>query len=157
MIGHRPSDDFAAVKVHHYCQVKIAFVGGDIGNIRDPGLVGCCERRLLFEPVGSNSQPMITVRGSRTERSFLQPANLVLTHQARNPMPAAGMALALKLLGHSGAAVTAPRLLVNLNNDRQQLLVVQLWFAWLALEPRIVTTARKLQDLTDLRHREFHR
>src|SRR5579859_1342855 len=100
---------------------------------------------------------MITIGGAWTKRALLQPPNAVSAHQARHPMSPAGMVAAFEFPGHPRTAITTPGFLVNLDNHRPKLLIAQLPAAGLALEPRIVATARKPQDLTDPRRWKFHR
>ena len=49
---HGPTDHPARIEINHHGQIQKAFMGLDIGNVGDPGLIRCCRVEVLFELVG---------------------------------------------------------------------------------------------------------
>ena len=131
--------------------------GGDVGDVAHPHPVRFAGCRTFFEPVGRDWQWVIAVGGARAEGPFLQSAQAVLAHESSNAVAAATVILLFERLSHARAAIGFAGQSVDLNNQRQQLVIGPLALAGLAFEPGIVAAAREAQHSTDLRQRKFHR
>lgn len=109
---HRPADDPAGIKIHHYRDIGEALVGSDVGDISDPGLVRGRDVELPIQRVvDDNGRPAAV--NSRTK--FVSDLSLYPgdPRQAGNPVGA-------------GCLAVVEQLVVTLGNVRPQEITEQL-------------------------------
>lgn len=107
MIRHRIADDPAAVEVFEASQIEPAFIGGHVGNIADPCLVGTLDSKTWPQHIRGHRQGMARIR-RRAIPAFLPAAQPQLAADAFDPMHAhphpVRRQIALQPLGAIGPA-----------------------------------------------------
>src|SRR2546423_8265338 len=61
MLAHRPADDLASEQVEDHGQVEPTFAGRDVGDIRQPDLIGPVGCEIPIQQVGGYRQGMLAV------------------------------------------------------------------------------------------------
>src|SRR5256714_15094211 len=61
MLAHRPADDLASEQVEDHGQVEPTFAGRDVGDIRQPDLIGPVGYEIPIQQVGGYRQGMLAV------------------------------------------------------------------------------------------------
>lgn len=88
--ARRPADDLPRVQVHHGRQKQPAFVGADVGDVRDPDAVRCLGPEFPVEDVAHHTDRAAPVAGLAAVADLCTEALRI--HQASHPMPAASFA-----------------------------------------------------------------
>ena len=77
---HGPADEPAAVLVQDAGQIKPAFLGGHVGDVAPPDLVGGTRSGQFRQPVGGDGLVVVAVGGADPEAAFGASAEALLTH-----------------------------------------------------------------------------
>ena len=101
---HAPSHHLAAEQVNDRSQVQPALVGGDIGDVTRPNLIGGCRGEVALYQVRRNGQMVLAVRGD-DKLALASGTDEVLLHQAAYPLFADPMSTRHQFLPHLGPAV----------------------------------------------------
>lgn len=147
---HGPADDFAAVEIHDAGQVEKALGGAQVSDIADPNLIDGRWRRSLGEAVGRDGLIMVAI-GSTDAKSASAPCGqALLTHESFDRFVVTAMATIFEQVGESRTAVSAFKLLKSAFNEKLELKLVLLARSGLALEPGVVSAARKAQSAAQI-------
>ena len=125
MFTHGPADDSAAVEVQDSGQIEPSLTGLDIGDIRDPGLVGSCGAGSLCQAVWGDGVVMVAVGCLDTVAGLLAASETLLAHDAGDAVASMPGALFAQLMHDTGAAVSQPALLMDLPDLAGQFLIFQ--------------------------------
>lgn len=89
---HRPADNRAGIEIDHHREIGEAFVGPDVGDVRDPRLVRTSNVELTVQSVvDDNGRPAAINSGTALVADLsLYPGN---PRQTRNPVGAACLAV----------------------------------------------------------------
>ncbi len=61
MLAHRPADDLASEQAEDHRQVEPTFAGRDVGDIRQPDLIGPVGYEIPIQQVGGYRQGLLAV------------------------------------------------------------------------------------------------
>ena len=112
-ITHGPADHFAAVKIQDPCEEEPAFLGVDVGDIRDPDLIGLHGPRSLRQTIGGDGVVVVAVRRLNAIPTLLAATKTLLPHEACHAVATAGLAPVSQLGDHARAAIGLAALGVN--------------------------------------------
>ena len=70
VFAHGPAGEPAAVKVQNAGQIEPAFLGGDIGDVTEPDLVGSAGSGQIGQGVGGNGRVVVAVGRTDPEPAF---------------------------------------------------------------------------------------
>src|SRR5688572_24555963 len=101
-----PTDDLAAENVDHPGEIKPAFVGGNISDIRHPNLIDAGSRSAVFEEVRRDGSIMSAVGGLRTTSSPAAAVDPLLPHEAGDATPANRHARRAQVFANARTAVS---------------------------------------------------
>src|ERR1700690_1002213 len=82
VLAHGPAGQSAAVKVEDTRQIKPAFLGGDIGDVPEPDLVGGRGSGPIRQAIGCDGLVMVAIGGANPEAAFGAATEALLAHQA---------------------------------------------------------------------------
>jgi len=85
--SHLVADDFAGAQVLDCRQIKPAFIGGNVGDVGNPGGVRCSDVEVLLQEVRSYRQIVPRI-GCRPEHPFLPTSQTELASQPLDPVEA---------------------------------------------------------------------
>jgi len=104
---HAPADDLSAEQVDDAGQVEEAFIGGDVGDIGGPFLIGCGGVEFAVEPVLEYRMRMIGIGGGDAELFADDAGDAVFLHSSGDGVDAAGDTLLQQIPVDVGASVSA--------------------------------------------------
>ena len=133
--------------IEHHGEIAPALRGREEGHIAHPELIGLSGGELLTHVIGTHRQPVVTVGGDPEAPGLLAP-NPVRLHQSRDPMAAAGEALAQQLPVHPGTPVGAIDRRVDLVHRPHQLPIGLGPAALAPLAPGVEAAAGHVEQLT---------
>src|SRR5215831_13756100 len=104
MLFERPTDDHAREGIQHDGEKDEGFLQPDVGDVGDPNLVDSGR-----DEIGQDAKAMPAVGGLGHEAGFAQAQEIVLAHQAKNPLAIDGNALPLERRRHAAVAISLVR------------------------------------------------
>ena len=122
-VAHGPTDDPAAVEIEDAGEIKPTLVGGDVGDVGDPDLVGSSGLWGFSQVVGSDGVVVVAVGGLDAIATFLATTQTRFLHEAGDAIATVAAALFAQLTHDARAAVSLPALGVNLADLLDQRLV----------------------------------
>ncbi len=114
----RPPHDPPRVPIQHDRQVAPPLTRPDVGEIRDPHLIRGRDVELPPQPIHRHGQPVVAPGGD-AEAPGLFGAQSVALHQARHPVPAAGVPPRHQLAMHPRAVCPVHRCVNPLHRGDQ--------------------------------------
>ena len=141
-----PPHHFAGIQIQDHRQIEPAFFGANISNIACPALVGGFRSKILFQPIGSDRQPMVT-RCRSPKPSLGNALQARLAHQSGHPMMPTGMPLISEFGSDPKAPIGAHALCMNRANFSEEPAILTHSLTVWSLPPGIVPTGRDLEDL----------
>lgn len=81
-VSHGPTDDMAREQIDHHAQIQPALAGTDVGDVRDPGLVGLADDEASLQVIGGDHGRLATTtcRPPTVARLGAQPLELEQTN-----------------------------------------------------------------------------
>ena len=116
VFAHGPAGEAAAVKVQNAGQIEPAFLGGDIGDVPKPDLVGRAGGGQIGQAIGGDGLVVIAVGGADAEAAFGASTEALQAHETGNAMAAISVAGPAQRFLNAGAAVGLAALLMNLDD-----------------------------------------
>jgi len=136
---HGPADNLPRVEIHHHGQIEEPAPGPDVRDVRDPDLIRMIDRELALQNVrGQQGGLALHVTRLLVATDRLDPA---LTHDPRNAVPAAGLAVFPQILEDPRATIGTTAGLVELFDQWQKAGVLNGPVGLGLLQPRVVTAA----------------
>ena len=83
------TDDLFGTKIFDSSEIEPAFIGGDVGDIANPGLVGSIKRKLAHEQIRCDGVRMLGIR-SRFVSAFAHGGNAQFIHEAVDALARTG-------------------------------------------------------------------
>ena len=80
VLVHGPADDPTAVDIHDAGQVEPALLGGDVGDVPDPDLIGSARGGQIGQAIGGDGLVVVAVGGVDPEPTFGASTEAFLTH-----------------------------------------------------------------------------
>src|SRR5699024_2485340 len=115
----------------NHCQYRPSFVGCDIRNISDPGVVGMRNVEVLLQVIGSNHARTTILITWPASISALG-AHMIQTHQPSNSMFTTSFTPIAQVMGHLAVAIdlptTVPATLDKLNDASILYSACAIWF-----------------------------
>src|SRR5256885_15469276 len=91
MLAHRSADDLASEQVEDHGQVEPTFAGRDVGDIRQPDLIGPVGYEIPIQQVGGYRQGMLAVGRAYAVAAWGVGPRSVLAHHTVAPLAADGL------------------------------------------------------------------
>ena len=113
VLAHGPANEPAAVEVQDAGQIEPAFLGGNIGDVREPDLVGSSGLGSFGQAVGGDGLVVVTVGGLDPIAALLAAAQAGLLHEAGDAVAAVAASLFAQLIDDARAAVGLAALGMN--------------------------------------------
>lgn len=134
---HGPADDAAGIEVKDGGDLEPAPLGGDVGHVGQPHLVGLRGDKVLLQLIGRIAVLGVAVRGA-LEAAGVLGCHPSLAHQPHDPVTSAADALLPQSLQNLGAAVASSTQVMDLLNLTQQLQILLSAWTLRRLAPPIV-------------------
>lgn len=122
---HRPADHPTAEQADHDRQKQSAFLGCNVSDFANPGLVRCINAERAIEHIGRNRQVMEVIGGD-SEPLFALAADAMDLNQCLRLLFAYTHALVAQRTPYSGPAITAASLSVSGRDMDEQRFIVQI-------------------------------
>ena len=145
VILHGPADDFTAIEIHDAGQVKEAFAGRQVSDVRDPDLIDSRRRRALGKPVGSDGVIMVAVGGAHAERPSAPRGQALLAHESFDAFMIAGVAASFEFVSQAGAAIGFLGSLKSAFNEKLKVEILLQTRSARACAPGVESAAREAQ------------
>src|SRR5881392_241430 len=153
MLAHRPADDLASEQVEDHGQVEPTFAGRDVGDIRQPDLIGPVGCEIPIQQVGGYRQGMLAVGRAYAIAAWRVSPDAVLAHQPLDPLAADGLALGTQLGMNTRCPISAAVLRMNPPDIDQQLAIGVLARALWLRTPSVEAGRRHAQGIAHDAHR----
>jgi hypothetical protein len=150
IILHGPADNFAAVEIHDAGEVEKALSGAQVSDVTDPDLIDGRWRRSLGEPVGRDRLIMVAIGGADAKSASAPCGQALLAHESFDGFVITAMAPIFEQVSEAGTAISAFELLKSAFNKKLEMELVLLARSWFALEPGVVSAARKAQSAAQI-------
>ena len=152
---HRPPDNAAGEQVKHHRDIKPALGGPDVGEVRDPFLVGCLGRELAVQQVAGRRRGWPRPCVGRKASAPRPGAHGFLAHQPLDAVQAAPAAGGQNIVPHSPRTVGAVACQKTGPDVRQQCRVAARVIARGPSEPSMEAAARDTERLTSPGYRPY--
>ncbi len=120
MLAHRPADDFSGEQIEDHGQVEPALAGRDVGDIRQPDLIGLLGHEIPIQQVGRDRQGMLAVGRAHAIAARRVSPDAMPAHHPLDPLAADGLALGTQLGMNTRCPISAPVLGMNPPDIAQQ-------------------------------------
>jgi hypothetical protein len=97
MLAHRPADGFSGEQIEDYGQVEPALAGRNVGDVRQPELIGRRGHKIPIEQVGGERQRMDAVGRADAVTARHPRPDAMSAHDPRHPLAAGGPAFGTQL------------------------------------------------------------
>lgn len=145
-----PTDDLAAIKVHHGGQIQPALSREDISDVTGPDPIKGFGSGRDRQVVGSNGMRMVGIGSPRSESPLLTGFKVKGAHVAGHAIAGAADAGMAKTHRQAGAAVEFAVLIKEPHQFLSQALVCLRTLTDSTVKPCIIGTARHAQSLADI-------
>lgn len=152
--AHGVTHYFARKDVLDACQVKPPFVGGDVGDVTDPGFVRARRRKGLIQQVGRHRVAMLRIR-RRLELPFLLAAQSKFPPRSNDAVTPCVESLRDQLWLQAQRPVGFARLHMGCLDGDLQAFIVLRSLRRLAIKRRVEATARHLEHAAQQTQRIF--
>jgi hypothetical protein len=126
IVAHAPTDDLARVEVHDRGEEEPALVGGDVGDVRHPGLVRSRGGEVAVDEVGRRRAPLVRRRRADAAAATRDALDPQLAHQPGDALLADLDAVAESQLGVQSRRSVGPiRRLPGSEDPRLEPLVLE--------------------------------
>jgi len=113
---HGPADDFATIEIEEGSEIEPAFAGLDVGNIRDPNLIGARRARSPRQAVWCDRLVMIAIGRVDAVAGLLAAINTLLQHDAGDALAAMAMPSFAELLDQARTTIGPATLSMEFNH-----------------------------------------
>jgi hypothetical protein len=156
-----PPDDLAREKIEDHGEIEPTLPGSDIGDVRDPCLVGSGHRELTLQSI--RNQRLRFSYGDVANAVAMQCLQSILSHQTSNPMLAARLSTLAKIVQDSRRTIDAVAGGKRCANESQQPSIFLCSITDRLLEPGVIpgwrhaekSTHRANAELSLMRFNEF--
>jgi hypothetical protein len=153
IILHGPADNLAAVKIHDAGEVEKALGGAQVSDVTDPDLIDGGGRGSLGEPIGRDGLIMIAIGSTDTKSASAASGQALLAHESFNGFMITAMTPIFEQVSEAGTAISTFELLKSAFNNKLEMELVLLAGSWCALEPGVISAARKVQSAAEISDR----
>jgi len=150
IILHGPADNLAAVKIHDAGEVEKALGGAQVSDVTDPDLIDGAGRWSFGEPIGRDGLIMVAIGGANAKGAAASSGQALLAHESFNGFVITAMAALFEQVSEAGTAISAFELLKSAFNNKLEMELVLLAGSWCALEPSVISAARKAQSAAEI-------
>jgi len=152
VLAHGPANHLAGEQVEDHGQVKPALAGRNVGDIRQPDLIGPVRDKILLEQVCRHRQAMLAVGCAHAIAARRPRPDTVLAHDPFDPLAADGLALGAQFGVDARRSVSFPMLRMDPPDVDQQRAIGDLAWAVRPRPPRVVARRRHAQRLAPARY-----
>jgi hypothetical protein len=150
IILHGPADDFAAVEIHNAGEVEKAFSGPQVSDVTDPDLIDGRWRWSLGEPIGRDGLIVVAIGRAHSKSAAAARGQALLAHESFDGFVIAAVAAFFKQVSEARTAISAFELLKSAFNKKLEVEPVLLAQSGFALEPSVISAARKAQGAAEI-------
>jgi hypothetical protein len=120
VLAHRPADHFSGEPIEDHGQVQPTLTGRDVGDIRQPDLIGLLGREIPIQQIGGNRQGMLAVGGAHAIAARHVSPDAMPAHDPLDPLAADAVARGAQLGIKTGRPIPAPMVSMNPPDIGQQ-------------------------------------